>query len=116
MLHLLHVLLVLAGHGQTAIGAGGASFETGRLPDLALGRLARRRDVRLRHAHHSRQLPCRLLVQLASRGVEGIRIRLLRMVPVVLRRKVRRRRPLVMVMVMVAASATRSASAVRIFA
>ena len=38
------------------------------------------------------------------------------MVPVVLRRKVRRRRPLVMVMVMVAASATRSASAVRIFA
>ena len=42
LLHLLHVLLVLAGHGQTAIGAGGASFETGGLPDLALGRLARR--------------------------------------------------------------------------
>ena len=38
------------------------------------------------------------------------------MVPVVLRREVRRRRPLVMVVVMVAASATRPASAVRVFA
>lgn len=75
LLHLLHVLLlllllmlVLAGHGQTAIVAAGASFETGGLPDLALSRLARRRDVGLRHADHGGQLPRRLLVQLASRA------------------------------------------------
>ena len=73
MLHLLHILLlVLAGYGQTAIGAAGASFETGGLSDLALGRLARRRDVGLRHADHGGQLPRRLLVQLACRVVEGV--------------------------------------------
>ena len=87
MLHLLLLLLVLAGNGQTPICATGASFETSGLPGLPLGRFRGRRDVRLWHAYDRSQLPGRFLVDLAVEGVLGALV-LSMMVSVVLRRKV----------------------------
>lgn len=71
---LLHLLvLMMARHGEAGIGiapvmiiaTSPASLETGGLPDLALGRLGGRGNVRLGHTAASRKLACRLLVNLA---------------------------------------------------